>query len=211
MRETGIGALADAPAGEALDARDPARIDEEFALLMTTCAQIVRPPAPGAMPEASAAGTAGAGAAGLARAAEIWRRADGPVTGRANVAANATGETGTSTAPTTQARFVTQVVHKELGAMEITVERKDDSVRVVFEVTDAVARVAVETQRNELLASLHAAGVQVASVVVSVRAGGIALAPKAAPARTRRANIETPFEPGEPGDSGGKSGLNLVG
>lgn len=210
MRETGIGALADAPAGEALSARDPARMDEEFALLMTTCAQIVRPPAPGAIPDASTAGTAGtasAGAAGLARAAEIWRRADGPVTGRANVA----GETDSSTAPATRARFVTQVVHKELGPMEITVERKDDSVRVVFEVTDAVARVAVETQRNELLASLHAAGVQVASVVVSVRTGGIALAPKAVPARTRRSSAETPFEPGEPGGSGGKGGLNLVG
>jgi Flagellar hook-length control protein FliK len=100
------------------------------------------------------------------RPAEFWRRDDGPVTEGLGQAAPA---------PST-ARFVTEIVHKELGAMAVAVERSGDAVRVVFEVADAVARVALETQRASLLDALHTSGVRVASVVVVVRSGGIPLA-----------------------------------
>jgi hypothetical protein len=139
------------------------RAEEEFALLMTVCARVAQrpPPAPPLPPS---------GARGIVGPADFWRRVDRPVT---------------ETAPASATRFVTQIVHKELGPMEVVVERNGDAVRVVFGVADAVAKVALETQRASLLEALHVAGVRVASVVVSVRAGGIPFAPSRAKAKPR--------------------------
>ena len=91
--------------------------------------------------------------------------------------------------------------------MSVTVERNDGAVRVIFEVQDAVARVAVETQRGALLSSLYAAGVRIASVVVSVRNGGTTIAQRSSIARSRRASSDAEPEPGP----ATPSGLDLVG
>ena len=168
------------------------KMEEEFALLMTACAHVVHAPPPPALAPGASPVQVGV--------AENWRRVDGPVTAAPGDARPA--------APATSARFVTHVLHPELGAMDVTVERKEDSVRVVFEVADAVAQVALETQRSALVASLHAAGVQVASVAVSIRAGGTALAPRVSPTRAKRANGDA--SPAA-GDASAKSGLDLVG
>jgi Flagellar hook-length control protein FliK len=176
------------------------RVDEEFALLMTMCARVADapPPATPAFTGSSAPVTA----RGLGGAAENWRPVDGAVT--TGVSANGLAAPVTSAEKTS---FVTDVVHKELGPMRITVERKDGAVRVVFEVQDPIARVAVETQRAALLSSLYEAGVKVASVVVSIRSGGIAFAQRITTTKTKR--LASDPEPDVGNDA--PSPLNLVG
>jgi hypothetical protein len=173
------------------------RVDEEFALLMTMCARVADAPLPTA-PTFAPTSTPVA----IAGAPENWRPVDGAVT--TGVSASALASPVPATEKTT---FVTEVTHKELGPMSITVERKDGAVRVVFEVQDSIARVAVETQRGALLSSLYAAGVKVASVVVSVRSGGIAFAQRSPMIKAKRTTSES--EPDVGKDA--RSALDLVG
>ena len=158
------------------------RVDEEFALLMTMCARVAQAPLPAPPLPSFARGGGVSAPVPAGRPAEIWRPVDGLMT-------TATG-TGAEAAPA-NTTFTTEVVHKELGAMSITVERKDSAVRVVFEVADAVARVAIETQRASLLSSLYAAGVKVASVTVAIRTGGIAFAQRSVTTKPKRPPSET--------------------
>jgi len=175
------------------------RVDEEFALLMTMCARVADAPAPATPPKLGT--SASVTPMGLSGAAENWRPVDGAVTTSLSASGLA------PVAATEKTSFTTEVAHKELGPMRITVERKDGAVRVVFEVQDPIARVAIETQRAALLSSLYAAGVKVASVVVTVRSGGIAFAQRIVTTKTKRAASEP--EPDVGNDA--PSPLNLVG
>ncbi len=173
------------------------RVDEEFALLMTMCARVAVDPSPAAAIFAQPSAPAPARAHG---AAETWRSVDGPVT---------TGAAVTPPSPAEKTSLVTEVTHAELGPMRITVERKDGAVRVVFEVRDPIALVAVESQRASLLSSLYGAGVTVASVIVSVRSGGTAFAQRSfvTTTKTKRATSEQAADVG----NDAPSPLNLVG
>jgi hypothetical protein len=167
------------------------RIEEEFALLMTSCAHVAHAPLPAELAPTAPRVDGGP------TAAEIWRPVDGAVT-----------DGGVDTvAPAPKTRFVTEIDHPELGPMAVTVERNDGAVRVIFEVQDAIARVALETQRGALLSSLYAAGVKIASVVVSVRSGGITIAQRSSITRGKRVSGDTAPEAGPTVPSG----LNLVG
>lgn len=180
------------------------RIDEEFALLMTMCARAadVAPTPTLERPQVRGSG-GGATSPAVARAvAENWRPVDGAVTSSAGAF---------DVAPTEKTSFTSEVVHQELGPMSVTVERKDGSVRVIFEVRDEIARVAVETQRAGLLSSLYGAGVKVASVTVAVKSGGTTIAQRTtATAKTKRSTSEASTESAGVGQSA-PNPLNLVG
>ena len=186
------------------DGSEPAprhsRVDEEFALLMTMCARVDCAPAPVVRLETTATAQSSRPSPGvtLARPAEIWRPVDSAVTTAAAV---------TASSPAERTSLVSEVVHAELGPMRITVEREDGAVRVVFEVADTVARVAVETQRASLLSSMYGAGIKVASVVVAVRSGGTAFAQRSLTTKTKRAKSDSAPDVGNEASSA----LDVVG